>query len=529
MPDLILDAGRFQEWYKPGKSLREFHASKARTRVIIGGRGSGKTTSIAVEATGHCFHNAGARVYALRKTEESNIDTTLETFEQVFANLGSAYVETDISLFRKYRSGSRYRLPSRRAILMYEHFLQTNPTKGEIKSWIEGIGTRYCSHLLFSGVPSVQYRASRFRGFECSMMVFVEADQFEEEDLDLAIACLRWKGADAEICDDRGFIKDTCIILDTNPPGTDHWIAQMEEEAFRNKDTTIHFWHIHTDENKENLPPGYVEHLKKQYARKPAMYSRMVEGKYADAFDGDPVLWGFQIEHAYEHLHFPKNAYLVRGWDFGTTHAVIWSAYWLENNMEYWWDLYEYFATHSDVDRQCEKALEITNVVFPFWNDRFLCSGVLDFCDAAGDQKKDTGKSIDVLNTYRIYPGFSRMNMATSLAVYNRLLQKTDLKGRLTYRIDRKACPMLYTASLGGYRYPVRGEPGFNSGKPLKGEAGGNYDHIADAARYAKMNCLKLIRQELAVDKKPSIGKLRRKRSFNRKRDWWGINKLLRR
>lgn len=517
--------GVIQDWYKPGKSIGEFHASKARTRVLIGGRGSGKTTAIAVEATGHGLYNAGARIYILRKSEESNIDTTVETFDQVFANMGTGYTETETSLFKKFRGGTHYRLPSALAIREYNKFMQSSPSKAAIKTWVNGIGSRLCSHILFSGVPTRQYSASRFRGFECSMLILVEADQFEEDDLDLAYACLRWKGSDPSTCNEQGFINDTCMILDSNPPGTEHWIAKMEEQVYRDRDETTHFWHIHTEENRHNLPPNYVEDLKKQYARKPAMYARMVEGKYADAFDGEPVLWSFEMEHVYEKLFFPKHAYLVRGWDFGTTHATVWSAYWVEKvgktEVEFWWDMHEMFARNSDVDRQCQKALEITDTIFPFWNNRLLCAGVLDYCDPAGDQKKDTGRSIDVLNSYDIHPGWMRTNLQTGVAVYNRLLQNRDPEGRYVYRIDRKGCPMLYTASIGGYRFPVKGEPGFGSGKPLKGEAGGNYDHVADAARYAKVNCLRLIRGELEAIKAP-VGRLQLKRKYNKPRKWWG-------
>jgi len=49
-----------KDWYKPGKSIREFHNSSALIRVLIGGRGSGKTTGCAVEAIRHCLNFAGA-------------------------------------------------------------------------------------------------------------------------------------------------------------------------------------------------------------------------------------------------------------------------------------------------------------------------------------------------------------------------------------------------------------------------------------------------------------------------------------
>jgi hypothetical protein len=103
---------------------------------------------------------------------------------------------------------------------------------------------------------------------------------------------------------------------------------------------------------------------------------------------------------------------------------------------------------------------------------------VKDYCDPAGNAKTDKGSSVKVLHTYDIHPGFIRMGLQESIAVYNRLLTKKDRFDKDIYRIDKGTCPMLYIASGGGYRYPVEGEPGFGGDEPLKGPAGGDYDHI---------------------------------------------------
>lgn len=506
-----------QEWYRPGEKIKQFHNSKARTRALIGGRGTGKTTAIAVEAIRHGLWNAGAKIYCLRKTQDSNEDTTLETFNQVFPSMGTAYVDTGISLFKKVEGGKVFRLPSVLAAKMFSQWQKMSPsaTKQDKLRWLDTVGSRYCSWLFFAGVPEARYRASRFRGYECSLLIFVEADQLSKEDLDLGVACLRWKGADPETCDELGFIRDAGVILDTNPPSPRHWIAELERDSIGDPD--IAFWHLRTRDNAHNLPAGYVEGLERQYRKQPAMYARMLEGEYAEAFDGSPVLHSFVETHAKRDLPWPKGAYLVRGWDFGTTQAVVFSAYWADGPDEYWWDLYEYFARQSDVDRQCKGVLEITNRVFPFWNERDVCAGVKDYCDIAGNAKTDKGSSVDVLRTYDIFPGFCRISLPGSLAVYNRLLEKKDRFGHLIYQIDKDCCPMLYTASIGGYRYPVEGEPGFGGDEPLKGPKGGDYDHIADASRYAKFNSLRLIRQEVERMNKLT-GALASKAAQNRKR-----------
>jgi hypothetical protein len=245
----------------------------------------------------------------------------------------------------------------------------------------------------------------------------------------------------------------------------------------------------------------------------------MLLGQYAEAFDGTPVLWAFSQEHAFSDLPFPKGAYLAVGWDFGASaNSNVFSAYWEEDGTEYLWDLFEHFKENTDTEEQCRRVQEILTKVFKFHNDRAFCRGVLHYCDPAGAQRRDTGQSLSVLSTYGFYPGYRRAGLQESLALYNRLLEARDKKNRLVYRIDIKGCPTLYAASMGGYRYPGVGEPGYGGDEPLKGPRGGNYDHIADASRYMKLNVLRLLKvQEPA---KESVGALATRRLVNRLRKW---------
>ena len=512
-----------EDWYKPGPSITEFHFSKAETRVLVGGRGCGKTTAIAVETLGHGWHIPGSKIYILRKTQESNEGSTQETFDQVFEASGSLYRHTDLSLFKRIAGGQEYRLPSLEAVRRFNDFKQRNsPNKQATKAWLASEGEKYCSKLIFAGVPTGSVRAQRFRGFECSLLIFVEADQLEKADWDMGVQCLRWKDAFGREISDYG------CILDTNPPSPRHWIAAAEEdEKDSNVDdqekggaNTIRFWHIPTRENRHNLPTGYVERLEKTFAKNPALYERMVLGNYAEAFDGQPVYHEFTMKHTAERLPWPRGAYLVRGWDFGTANATIFSAYWSDGISEYWWDLFESIGMQSDTERQCARALEITKTIFSFWNDRDLCAGVLDYCDPAGAAKTDTGRSIDVMNTFGIRPGYRKLHLQPSISLVNRMLTNKDQHGNLTYRVDKVGCPVLHVAMLGGYRYPEIGEPGYGSDQPLKGPTGGNYDHPCDAARYAKCNCMRLTSYDMEVNKK-SIGKLGQTCTPNKKRlDW---------
>lgn len=517
MPDQVTTSEASKstfEWYSPGPSVAAFHRSKARTRALIGARGSGKTTAWIVEALSHAFNNPGAKIYVLRKTQSDNSSTTQESFEQVLRQCGSAYIDTGYSLFKKIDGGTFFRLPSREAVEKWNMYMRTNPNKTQQERWLESEGNKWCSFVHFAGCPDPSKQAGRFRGYEASLLVFVEGDELTLDDWRMALFCLRWKNAYGN------HIEDTSCIIDTNPPSPDHWIAKLEEESKNDEETQ--FWHIPIYENEHNLPAGYVKNAEQTYGDNPAMFKRMVLGLYAHAFDGHRVFWAFREQHAYEDLPWPRGAYLVRGWDFGTTQAVVWSAYFEENGDEFWWDMLEYFAMQSDVEKQAREVLRLTQEAFPFWNDRNICAGVLDFCDPAGAAQTDKGRSIDTLNSYGIHPGYSTKyrSLPLTLSIYNRLLEKKDASGKYVYRICKKSCPSLYLASLGGYRYPEKGEVGFGKDEPGKGPQFGNFDHIADASRYAKVNCLRLARSELEKMQRP-VGILAKASTPNRARRWF--------
>jgi hypothetical protein len=122
--------------------------------------------------------------YAKPKTRTKTRRST--RFEQVFKECGTGFQETDISLFKKMEGGKHFRIPSFLAVKKFNEFLSTGRRgKSDIQRWLKSVGDTFCSHIKFDGVPSAQYRATRFRGYECSMLVFVEADQLASEDLDL--------------------------------------------------------------------------------------------------------------------------------------------------------------------------------------------------------------------------------------------------------------------------------------------------------------------------------------------------------
>lgn len=516
------------DWWRPGRSMQEVHNSPAFVRWMVGARGSAKTATAGMEALRHGWHTSGAKVIILRKTEASQSDTTISTLNDLFTGMGDLYKDTGDSLFASWNNGKTIRIPSRKAVEAFNAVESTWTSKADRMQWLETEGNRLCSFIEFRGLPDAKQAENRLRGFECSMLILVEADLLTLTDFQMSVPCVgRRKGTDPETCDDNGFILDSCIIVETNPPSPRHWIAKIEEEWKAGEHPDYQFWHIKTLENAHNLPPGYVANLEKVYRNNPAMRSRMVDGEYAEAFDGSPCYFAFRHDrHAGEDLTWPQGAYLIRSMDFGTANATIWSAYWQKTHGkqidEYWHCLLEQYLEGSDTERQARGIVSLTDSEFevngqPFWNERSICAGVLDFCDPSGDNSnfstKATGSPVKILNTFGINPGTMLWNrgIEVGITIGNRLMEKQDAAGNFVFKIDKKNCPILYNALCGGYRYPEPGESGFGKNEPLKGLASQDFDfsHVADAFRYGFMNCMTLLRSEYEKKKPPNFASSR--------------------
>lgn len=457
---------------------------------------SSKTCSSATDALGHALHTAGGRVVVLRKTKESNVSTSVKTFNEVYSKNGLEESPDDTSLFKKWDGGTRVRIPSEIALEKFGEFMKRGPRKSEIQKWIKGVGERYCTFIDFKGVKDEKISENTLRGLECTMLILIEADMLTRDDFDMALQCLRLRDAFGN------HVRDKNCIVETNPPGPTHWIAQLETEKTKTGAyPDYEFWHLKTAENAHNLDPGdptaippvlsYLDKLKRSYEGNPAMYARMVDGEYSEAHPGNPVFYRFNIsKHKGIDLAWPDQAYLIRTWDFGVFNAVCWAAYFTKTfngkPFEYLHFLSEQYIEGSDVEYQAQQAIKLTEEVFPFWNDREKCSGIKDYADPSG--RNVTGMGIEagkrsyfqVLHTHGIAPGYKIIQNQPSIALVNRALGEYDPDGNPMIRIDEECCPLIVAGCSGKYRYPAQGEAGYglDNATPIKGSACDNIDHI---------------------------------------------------
>lgn len=513
---------------EPGPSVKAFLKDDSFIRVLIGGRGAGKTVGLAEDITGHIFQNAGAKAIVARETEVSQADSSIESFWRYFESLGPLYSPGGPGLFRSWNNGRTFRIPSKLAVERMKIECDGMTTRAEISHWIQTKGDRLCGYIEFRGLPNAE--KGKFRGMECSYFAIVEADQVAEKQFQLALACLRWKGTDPSTCDEKGFIRDKCVVLDTNPPSEQHWIAEFEkrQEALPKHDRVARFWHITTYENEHNLPTNYIrDQILLPYANNPAMVERMLWGRYADAFDGKPVIYAFQRGfHEWnpsrpgERMPWLHGARMIIGMDVGTNNFSVISAVKEHKGHTYWHALKEIYLTDSDTDRQCLELLRVLSEIFPFWNSNAqVCPEVIFVCDPAARNKSFTKKgstesALAVFHSHSIFPAFRiGAGLVPSLAVENRLMQQKhveklpDETERTIYhfKISATGCPLLCRALRGEYRYPMLGEPGFGSGDPLKGELCSGADHKNDGFRYSVIHVFGLGKEDHPESMKPRV------------------------
>lgn len=498
-----------------GKSIKEFLSSPEFIRVLIGGRGSSKTTSLAEDITAHLWQNAGGKAIIARETETSQADSTIDTFWQYFERLGPMYSGAGLGLFKAWNGGRKFRVPSQLAVETMQRDCAHMKTRAEIAHWILTKGDALCGYIEFRGLPAAD--KGKMRGLECSYLAIVEADQVSEKQFQLSLACLRWKGSDPATCDEKGFIKDRCVVLDSNPPGPDHWIAKLEEAEMKKPahDRVMRFWHISTYENEHNLPENYIrDTILLPYANNPAMIERMLWGRYADAFEGKPVMYSYQRGiHEVERLGWMRGATMIVGMDVGTNNYSCISALRVHNGNTYFHTLREIYLTASDTDRQCLELLRVLATEFPFWNkedDR--CPQALFFCDPAARNSSftkagPTSSALAVMHSHGIFPGMKiAVGLQPSLATCNRLMQQNhtekDRDGKdhtvWHFKISTNGCPLLTRAFRGEYRYPTREEPGYGDNKPLKGELCNHADHKVDGWRYSVVNAFNIAEENHA-------------------------------
>ena len=397
--------------YTPNPGQSAFHESNATYKGMVGALGSGKSSTLCVEGFALSMEYPGNVGLIARKTLPELRTTTMKRFLE--------YIPEGL-------------------------ILKWNKTERELL-------------LRTSGKPSLVHfgpldEINRYKSLELGWFAIDEADEIGLDHW--LVLCGRLRLRDIPL---RG-------MLATNPTSTQHWIHDtfvkdrgVDYELFRSK----------TSDNVANLPPGYIDRLRKTYDED--WQKRYLDGQFGIIQAGDPVFSDFSQRVHVKALTPIQGIDMIRGWDFGRRHpcCVFTQIDELGRHRIY----RTVKGENEDIYKFRDRIIEISNKFFPGF--RFI-----DYCDPSGRNEKDSGKSsIAVLKEKGINPKFRVTSPGQRADEINRMLREMR-GGTPTILIDPINEEYMITAFLGGYCVGSDGQP----------KKDGYYEHGMDAYGYIVAN-----------------------------------------
>ena len=266
------------------------------------------------------------------------------------------------------------------------------------------------------------------------------------------------------------------LIMDTNPPDSDHWWYKLFEV---DKPQTYRLFKQPSGvspeaENVENLPATYYTNM--QDGKDKEWVKVYVHGQYGFVQDGKPVYPEYKDDvHATEEIILPPaGATIFIGIDFGLTPAATFGFKTASDR----WIIFDELVTEDMGAKNFGKLLnKKINHEYPHFDFEI-------YADPAGDQRAQT----DEITPFQILEaeGVTAWPTYTNDFIIRREavaapLSRMDFAGNTGFVITPGA-PMYRKALAGGYKYKrmaVSGQERFQD-KPDKGR----YSHVADSGQY---------------------------------------------
>lgn len=281
------------------------------------------------------------------------------------------------------------------------------------------------------------------------------------------------------------------IIMDTNPPDTDHWWYRVAEEEtpkgwsfYAQPPALTHTpelgWQPNPQaENIEHLTTGYDYYLKAVQGKTMEWCKVYVMGQYGSVQDGKQIFPEYNDDiHSRLSLDVYKNLPLIIGVDFGLTPAAVICQRSVRGQLR---ALSEVVSDGMGI-RQFTR-----DVLRPHLQSKFPGMGVTMPCDPAGTQRAQTDERtcFDELVAAGFKPVAARTNafLPRREAVAGFLTRMTD--GEPGFLLSQEGCPVVRRGFLGGYKFrrvQVAGEERYHD-VPDKNK----FSHPMDALQYAAL------------------------------------------
>lgn len=431
--------------YTPSKTVREFMASNAKMRVVMGPVGSGKSVGCSFEMVRRASLQK-PNVHGVRKTRFAVVretvrqlqDTTIKTFLDWFPpGPCGDYMRTTKTYF--------FKVGDVESEIMFRALDDADDVANLNSLELTGAWFNECRDIHPDIVDAMSKRIGRYPSAKDGGPT--------------------WHG----------------MWGDTNPPTMDTWwYYQMEKlDPKDGVSPNNNGWHVFKQpsgrspyaENISNLPDGYydTQGRSEEYVR---VY---IDGDYGLSLAGTPVYKYFRPD--YHMATQPLRAILgsarplVVGMDLGLTPAAIIGQ---QDPRGRALILAECVSFDMGVQRFMRTMLK------PLIYERFSGASVLIVTDPAGTQRAQTDErsAVDIIKAegFKVIPARTNAVAARINAVDDFLMRQVD--GDPAMLVD-PGCTQLKAAMMGGYRYKPKGDSDIDKNK---------HSHVAEALQYLMLH-----------------------------------------
>lgn len=428
------EQGRFRH-YKPNPTALAFHSSNSFVRLVLGPYGSGKSTlmmaEILLRACSMTPCDDGIRrikVAMIRNTSGELYTSTLETWRTWFNTLGQVHQR-------------------QKPVLTWEHVF--NDGHGRIELTVVFIACDREEDL------------KKLKSTEFTIAYLNESCELPAGLLDVIKGRVNGRYPSPAICKQKYF---TGVIMDTNPPDTDHWMYKCFEvsrpesyQLFKQPSGLME------DENGEplkdaqnrfipNIDCDNYENLAHDYYTKMAEGAPMefikvyCMGKYGLVVNGKPVYPSYNDDlHSVDSIDIDKNYPIYLGFDFGSTPACMVEQF-VDGQLRAIKEFVSDFST--DVMTLAESH------VLPWLNQ--FCRGMMIY--SYHDPADPNGQAIAVSPSQIL----ERLGISSEPGHSNKIQVRIDAakyflnklqNGQPAFIVSRSGCPVLRQGFYGKYKY----------------------------------------------------------------------------
>jgi len=448
--------------YHASKTMREFHKSDAFVRTLLGPIGSGKSVACVMEMMRLSLlqepHNGirKTRWAVIRNTYRELLDTTMETFFDWFPKELGDYSAMNSKFTMELD------LPD---------------------------GTKAHIEFLFRALDRPN-DIKKLLSLEITGMWLNEAREIPKQVLDMGVGrCGRYPSKR------DGGPTWFGVIMDTNPPDSDHWYYKLFEERQPEDYAIFHQPSgVGPDaENVENLPEGY--YIKMQSGKDKEWVNVYVHGNYGFIADGKPVWPEYKddIHHSEGELPLSGAGTIYVGIDFGLTPAAAIGQITASGQ----------FQVIDELVTEDMGAVNFGKLLHEKLNTEYCGCQLEVYADPAGEQRAQTDEQTPfmILSHQGIdaWPTYTNDFTIRREAVAD-YMQRLDFNGQPAFIVGPKAI-MTRKALAGGYKYrrmQVAGQERYMD-TPDKGR----YSHVGDALQYLMLGAVGGERVVGGFDKKP--------------------------